>query len=237
MITDRTTAPMMHQVLLHAMVRDKHGRKMSKSLGNVIDPLDVIHGVSLEVWRATLSSSSFLPFFFHSFCFHCCSLFVTSPISLSFPLLFFLYSSTSQFSFLTVYFFFTFISHLFLCLCSLCPCPSSSLLSSSSSLRDLRKRWMKGTLTPRSVWLQLKLRWAPPSLSLCGSLSQSDWACFSLCLPQRKDFPGGIPQCGTDALRFALCSYRMQGEYSTSLQAESYQIKSNVSYKFSLFIH
>lgn len=37
------------QVLLHPLVRDKHGRKMSKSLGNVINPLDVIHGVSLEV--------------------------------------------------------------------------------------------------------------------------------------------------------------------------------------------
>jgi valyl-tRNA synthetase len=28
-------------VYLHAMVRDKNGRKMSKSLGNVIDPLEV----------------------------------------------------------------------------------------------------------------------------------------------------------------------------------------------------
>jgi hypothetical protein len=24
---------------------------------------------------------------------------------------------------------------------------------------------------------------------------------------QKKDFPRGIPQCGTDALRFALCAY------------------------------
>ena len=36
------------EVYCHAMVRDAHGRKMSKSLGNVIDPLDVIHGVELE---------------------------------------------------------------------------------------------------------------------------------------------------------------------------------------------
>ena len=30
------------------MVRDKYGRKMSKSLGNVIDPLEVINGCTLE---------------------------------------------------------------------------------------------------------------------------------------------------------------------------------------------
>lgn len=30
------------------MVRDKYGRKMSKSLGNVIDPLEVIYGCKLE---------------------------------------------------------------------------------------------------------------------------------------------------------------------------------------------
>uniref|UniRef100_A0A8D0F2H2 valine--tRNA ligase n=2 Tax=Strigidae TaxID=30459 RepID=A0A8D0F2H2_STROC len=36
------------QVLLHSLVRDPHGRKMSKSLGNVIDPQDVIAGASLQ---------------------------------------------------------------------------------------------------------------------------------------------------------------------------------------------
>ncbi|KAJ0407694.1 hypothetical protein ATCC90586_001876 [Pythium insidiosum] len=36
------------RVLLHPMVRDKSGRKMSKSLGNVIDPNHVIHGITLD---------------------------------------------------------------------------------------------------------------------------------------------------------------------------------------------
>ncbi len=34
-------------VFLHAMVRDANGRKMSKSLGNAIDPLDVMYGITL----------------------------------------------------------------------------------------------------------------------------------------------------------------------------------------------
>uniref|UniRef100_UPI0037E89958 valine--tRNA ligase, mitochondrial n=1 Tax=Semicossyphus pulcher TaxID=241346 RepID=UPI0037E89958 len=87
------------QVLLHSLVRDKHGRKMSKSLGNVIDPLDVIHGVSLE---------------------------------------------------------------------------------------RLEEKVKEGNLDPREQLVAMEA--------------------------QRKDFPGGFPQCGTDALRLALCSHRMQGE-------------------------
>uniref|UniRef100_A0A8D0HF34 Valine--tRNA ligase, mitochondrial n=1 Tax=Sphenodon punctatus TaxID=8508 RepID=A0A8D0HF34_SPHPU len=87
------------QVCLHSMVRDALGRKMSKSLGNVIDPLDVIHGAPLEA---------------------------------------------------------------------------------------LQERLRDGNLDPRETAVAAE--------------------------GQRRDFPHGIPECGTDALRFALCSYRAQGD-------------------------
>lgn len=79
------------------MIRDAHGRKMSKSLGNVIDPLEVINGISLE---------------------------------------------------------------------------------------GLQKRLEEGNLDPREL-----------VIAKAG---------------QKKDFPNGIAECGTDALRFALVSYTAQ---------------------------
>ena len=90
------------EVYCHAMIRDAHGRKMSKSLGNVIDPLDVIQGVSLD---------------------------------------------------------------------------------------QLHEKLHEGNLDEKEI---AKAK-----------------------MGQKKDFPNGIPQCGTDALRFALCAYSAGGAYSS----------------------
>jgi len=43
-----------HDVYLHALVRDKHGKKMSKSTGNVIDPLVVMAEYGTDALRFTL---------------------------------------------------------------------------------------------------------------------------------------------------------------------------------------
>ncbi|EHH52893.1 hypothetical protein EGM_13426 [Macaca fascicularis] len=86
------------KVLLHPMVRDRQGRKMSKSLGNVLDPRHIISGAEMQV-------------------------------------------------------------------------------------------------------LQEKLR--------SGNLDPAELAIVAAA--QKKDFPHGIPECGTDALRFTLCSHGVQG--------------------------
>ena len=47
-----------NHIYLHALVRDEKGDKMSKSKGNVIDPLDMVNKYSADVLRFTLAISA-----------------------------------------------------------------------------------------------------------------------------------------------------------------------------------
>jgi valyl-tRNA synthetase len=47
-----------HTVYLHGLVRDEQGRKMSKSLGNVVDPIEVMNQYGTDALRFTLATSS-----------------------------------------------------------------------------------------------------------------------------------------------------------------------------------
>jgi valyl-tRNA synthetase len=49
-----TGRPPFHTVYLHGLIRDEHGRKMSKSYGNVIDPLGVMDELGTDALRFTL---------------------------------------------------------------------------------------------------------------------------------------------------------------------------------------
>ena len=50
--------PPFRTIYLHALVRDEKGQKMSKSKGNIINPLDLIESVGADALRFTLASLS-----------------------------------------------------------------------------------------------------------------------------------------------------------------------------------
>ena len=47
-----------HHVYIHAIVRDQYGRKMSKSLGNGIDPMEICQQYGADSLRFTLAAGS-----------------------------------------------------------------------------------------------------------------------------------------------------------------------------------
>ena len=55
---EQTKKAPFHHVLIHGLVRDSQGRKMSKSLGNGIDPLEVIDKYGADALRLTLMTGN-----------------------------------------------------------------------------------------------------------------------------------------------------------------------------------
>jgi len=53
-----TNQPPFHTIYLHGLVRDEQGRKMSKTIGNVIDPLEVMDEFGTDALRFTLLTGS-----------------------------------------------------------------------------------------------------------------------------------------------------------------------------------
>lgn len=48
------------KILLHPMIRDRDGKKMSKSRGNVIDPTEIVNGISREEMIKNINNSLYL---------------------------------------------------------------------------------------------------------------------------------------------------------------------------------
>ncbi|MDM8519006.1 valine--tRNA ligase [Anaerolineales bacterium HSG6] len=53
-----TDQPPFHTVYMHGLIRDEHGKKMSKTTGNVVDPLEVMDKYGTDALRFTLLTGS-----------------------------------------------------------------------------------------------------------------------------------------------------------------------------------
>ena len=75
-------------------------------------------------------------------------------------------------------------------------------------LQGLHGRLEEGNLDPKEVEIAR-------AGQVCGKdgVEGEEIYCVFCCLaaPQKADHPDGIPECGADAMRFALCAYTAQG--------------------------
>jgi valyl-tRNA synthetase len=55
---EMTGKPPFHTVYLHGIIRDEHGRKISKTLGNTIDPIEIMDEYGTDALRFTLLTGS-----------------------------------------------------------------------------------------------------------------------------------------------------------------------------------
>nr|XP_036881965.1 valine--tRNA ligase, mitochondrial [Manis javanica] len=223
------------KVLLHTMVRDRQGRKMSKSLGNVLDPRDIIHGVELQVLKkklqdgnlareelaiaATAQSEDFphgipecgtdaLRF---ALCSHGA---LAGDVHLSVSEVL----SSRHFCnkiWNALRFIFNVLGDNFMPqpaeeLAPLSPMDAWIMSRLASTARECERGFLARELplvthTLHHFWLH----------SLCDVylVSEAQGVAFHsrtaaiAATAQSEDFPHGIPECGTDALRFALCSH------------------------------
>jgi hypothetical protein len=173
------------------MVRDAHGKKMSKSLGNVIDPINVIEGITLEGLHDTLKVGD-------TGLTHCTHTY-TYPYS----------CNNDAFTHMCMYrcsgieTFVVLPTHgLLYCNCAMCATSCTCVQTSRASPPPTHTHHLLyctcapmqgGNLDPKEVTRATET--------------------------QKTDFPEGIEECGTDALRFALVAYTTQVSSTYGLYA------------------
>jgi valyl-tRNA synthetase len=204
------------QVYLHAMVRDAHGKKMSKSLGNVIDPINVIEGITLEGLHDTLKvhggcgghrhcTRALTPtrrYTMYTLCRHNLAQWTSTYVTCS--------GATRGPGFAAA----------FASASATAPMPSwPNTCAQPATQQD--------AVSCVSAWLSyagfasvftLNSRTMPcPCVPVCplqgGNLDPKEVT--RAMETQKTDFPEGIEECGTDALRFALVAYTTQVRVST----------------------
>lgn len=116
--------------------------------------------------------------------------------------------------------------------------PSGDLTRSQELQAKLRAGNLDAVELAVAAAAQVRLRPPRLGLQLAASDSPASQAAGAAGLQhllhplppsQEKDFPHGIPECGTDALRFALCSHGVQGKRGSRAESAGPEEKAAAS--------